>query len=437
MKHFFLALAAVFSLVFFSTTFAQTSSRDALGVRVFTNPEGLSAADWYRDQCKGQEKAFAKCGAPTPIVVDGYDGVRDGNTVYVNAANKGADNKIYTNIYLLAVADAASAGGSAVFNQVLANWKFPTATPKLSLDDAAKLRRDVRRHSQIVSLRRFLDNYKTTKRCSFTRTQLCNDNTQCSQGQTCGNFLPTLASGTYIPKVSFSTWPSWQETLGQTLGGTLPTDSGRPYLLPDPTDATKQSWQWKHFIGCGNPYDPETCWDAKNATMACPLQAYAFAYRYSEQNNTYTLTTTYESSNFPESWQGEVHDPLSWAGTLCTTIAGDSPDADRDFDGVPDRVDNCPEDPNPILQGQIKQTDSDNDGKGDICDFFIRRIYNQTTQITTETRLFCPLDDRNDIDQDGICGNIDTCPFNANFGRDSDGDGVDDVCDSDSLSPVL
>ncbi len=422
----FLSITLLASTLFFivSLAVAQVPPRDALGVRVFKNPEGLSAADWYRDQCKGATKAFLKCGTPTPIIVDGYDGVKDGNTVYVNAANKGSDGKIYTNIYLLAVAEGGSTAGSAVFDQILANWKFPTATQKLSSDDAAKLRRDVRRHAQLTSLRRFLDSYKSAKRCSFTRTQLCSDTNPCSQGQTCGNYLPTLASGTYIPKVSFSTWPSWQQTLGQALGSTLPTDSGRPYLLPDPNDASKLSWQWKHFIGCGNPYDPDTCWDARKATMACPLQAYAFAYRYSEQNQNpaYTLTTTYESATIPDSWRGEIHDPRSWAGSLCTAIAGDTLDADRDADGVKDRFDNCPEDPNPILQGQTKQTDSDNDGKGDACDWVMRKINGQ------DAKIFCPLDDRNDIDKDGICGNVDTCPFVVDTGRLVNG--IDEACSS-------
>ncbi|MDO8581809.1 MAG: thrombospondin type 3 repeat-containing protein [bacterium] len=399
-----------------SLVVAEVPARDALGIRVFKNPDGLSAADWYRDQCKGATKAFLKCGTPTPIVVDGYDGIRDGNTVYVNAANKvinGTTTSNYTNIYLLAVAEGASTGGSAVFDQILANWKFPTTTPKLSDDDAAKLRRDVRRHGELTSLKRFIDSYKATKRCSFTRTQLCSDDTQCSQGEKCGNYLPKLASGTYIPKVSFSTWPSWQQTLGQALGSTLPTDSGRPELLPDPSDPTKKTWQWKHFIGCEAPYDPETCWDARKATMACPLEAYVFAYRYSELNGdpTYTLTTTYEGqSHIPDAWTREIHNPRDWAGTLCTTLPSDST-ADPDGDSIPARSDNCPTTYNK------DQLDSDRDGVGDLCDL-------------------CPRDDKNDADHDGKCANEDSCPSVFNNGRDVNDNGIYDECDTNILYPV-
>ncbi len=35
---------------------------------------------------------------------------------------------------------------------------------------------------------------------------------------------------------------------------------------------------------------------------------------------------------------------------------------DRDGDGIPDDIDNCPDTPNP------DQTDSDGDGIGDVCD---------------------------------------------------------------------
>jgi hypothetical protein len=42
----------------------------------------------------------------------------------------------------------------------------------------------------------------------------------------------------------------------------------------------------------------------------------------------------------------------------------------------------------------------------------------------------CPLDNLNDLDSDGICGNIDNCPEEANPGQDDlDGDDRGDVCD--------
>jgi hypothetical protein len=71
---------------------------------------------------------------------------------------------------------------------------------------------------------------------------------------------------------------------------------------------------------------------------------------------------------------------------------------DRDLDGVPDSIDNCPTDSNP------SQADLDGDGDGDDCDA--------------------------DIDGDGDPNGQDNCPEDANPGQEnSDGDDLGDVCD--------
>jgi hypothetical protein len=67
--------------------------------------------------------------------------------------------------------------------------------------------------------------------------------------------------------------------------------------------------------------------------------------------------------------------------------------SDQDSDCIADSIDNCPSNFNP------NQADADADGLGDICDI-------------------CPNDPYNDLDADGICGDIDP---------DDDGDGMPDV----------
>jgi hypothetical protein len=75
-----------------------------------------------------------------------------------------------------------------------------------------------------------------------------------------------------------------------------------------------------------------------------------------------------------------------------------------DGDGVPDSVDNCPNDAN------AEQADKDGDKIGDVCD---------------------PQDDT-DTDNDGKRDEIDNCLDQANPGQaDEDGDGIGDLCDSD------
>ncbi|MCW5801311.1 MAG: thrombospondin type 3 repeat-containing protein [Deltaproteobacteria bacterium] len=74
---------------------------------------------------------------------------------------------------------------------------------------------------------------------------------------------------------------------------------------------------------------------------------------------------------------------------------------DRDSDGVPDNLDNCPDLSNP------DQVDTDGDGQGDACD--------------------------TDDDNDGVADGSDNCPLVPNPDQtDTDGDGVGDACDNDA-----
>ncbi len=110
--------------------------------------------------------------------------------------------------------------------------------------------------------------------------------------------------------------------------------------------------------------------------------------------------------------------------------AGDVCDTDDDNDGVPDADDNCPTIPNPPIPGiagqpacddldddgvsdkedncigefNPRQTDSDGDGEGDVCEV--------------------------DTDKDGVNNDSDNCPTTLNSNQaNADGDAFGDACD--------
>lgn len=74
-------LIFTFGLLLYSlrVSLATSSSPDAIAIRVLPNPKHFSAARWYREQ------KFT--GSPQSLIVDGFEAIRDGRTVYVNAAN--------------------------------------------------------------------------------------------------------------------------------------------------------------------------------------------------------------------------------------------------------------------------------------------------------------------------------------------------------------
>ncbi|MFH0856896.1 MAG: hypothetical protein V1860_03295, partial [bacterium] len=223
--------------------------KNAVAVRIMPNTEHLPAAIWYGRQ------GFK--GSPSPLKVDGYDGIKDGNTIYVNVINitrpeienfeydadsGAAKPNFYTNIYGIFLNDTADNDAKNIFSQIIKNWKFNTniniktlnGKNQSEIDEIKeKLRRDTRRLADMAYMQWVLEQYvKTYKK------------------------YPELKAGTYISGETLSAWQSWEDGLGQELGINIPKDpinSFYPYeKCPNENSACY----------CNN-YNPDTCWDEK------------------------------------------------------------------------------------------------------------------------------------------------------------------------------
>ncbi|MDP2709552.1 MAG: fibrinogen-like YCDxxxxGGGW domain-containing protein [bacterium] len=260
----------------FSPSVFSSSSPDAIATRVIPNPDHLSPMRWYQDNVKNQ-------GSPQQLLVDGYEAVRDGRTVYVNAANLDLDkNKFYTNIYLLSYSQGQEQATEDIFGQLLKHWKF-----NINLSAGKTISGGIARCSKDNSSPKLIcqtDSDCAGKGyCNSAKAQVVRDTHRMSrlnevdelieQYKNKNGFYPVLAAGSYVANAAMSVWPSWQETLGAALGKNLPLD---------PINDLKP---------CGG-YNEITCWNEADKRFAYAdqidnekLSDNNFVYLYKSKND--------------------------------------------------------------------------------------------------------------------------------------------------------
>lgn len=230
------------SLILANKVFANSS--DAIAIRIVPNPDNFSVLTWYNNN------GFV--GSPQSLMIDGYEAIRNGNSVYLNTANI-KDNSLYTNIVIVSNTLDSDNSTTDIFGQVIKNLKFNTnildkGTCRLSGDSClynsdcavndycnsqkAKVIRDVKRLEHLQEIKNKLENYKKNN-----------------------GFYPKLENGSYISGFSLSVWPSWRQKLVSDIGFDLPIDP-------------------INKLGKCSGFDELTCWDEKNHVFAKDLSSY-------------------------------------------------------------------------------------------------------------------------------------------------------------------
>lgn len=289
-------------------------SNDAIAVRIIPNPEHLSIARWY------QMKGFT--GAPQALLVDGYEAIRDGRTVYVNAANiKGKE--IFTNVYLISYNQDPSIKTIDILGQIVKNWKFntdlkeivsPSPRCEISLVTCEK-------DSDCPSSQFCLANDSSNTSLSMSHTcQLkteknCLIDADCPQNFFCNSvkakiirdikriskteeikqalksykdqngYYPRLESGSYLSGQSVSVWPSWGESFLSEIS-----------LSKNFVDPIND-------LGYCSGFESKTCWnkDTKrfysnlDGTLVLPPSSFAFIYKTDTKGLNYNLCSTMET----------------------------------------------------------------------------------------------------------------------------------------------
>jgi hypothetical protein len=179
-------------------------SGDAIALRVYTNPELLSARDWYYRYAPNVGKTN-----PTEISLgcftdsfynreSCYYGVQNGNTMYISAGDLDG-SQLYNYIYVLAYSLESNSVTTDIFSQILNHVSFNN-----NISNANKkwtIKRDIKRLNDVVSIKDLLVKYFQSK-----------------------GSLPEIFGGSYIKNIVVSSWPSWQSELSTILGSKLPVD---------------------------------------------------------------------------------------------------------------------------------------------------------------------------------------------------------------------
>lgn len=221
------------------------TSHDVIGLLIFKNDQLLSPYDWFIQRFPLQTGASS-------TTINGYPAVKTGTTTYVGVTNNTGSSLQGLMFVIDYNSNNASATTKTIYDQLITNLIFNV---NANSTVRQQIINDTKRGQDLASIGLSLEAYK----------------------QLHGTY-PTLTSGTYLNGYSTSVWPSWQQTFGQTINKSLPTDPTNALGAPTGT-----------ICSAASNYDPKTCWSEPLHQFQCPADSHIYAYTVSADGLHYSL----------------------------------------------------------------------------------------------------------------------------------------------------
>lgn len=232
----------------------DADSTDAIGMLIYDNPDFLSPYDWY------SQRFPSKPGGAT-TTVGGYPAVRTGSTTYIGITDLQGSKLVGRMIVMDYNSNVAEGATKAIYLQLLDGIEFNANLPDATVK--GQVQRDTKRLQDLANIGILVETYKQAH-----------------------SAYPALDSGSYIPGLSTSKWPSWQSTLGNAVGNSVPLDPLNTFPARcDQTEnkaCTKDS-QCSAGQKCGagfcTVYEAATCWSEPQKKFSCPVGSSVYLYQ--------------------------------------------------------------------------------------------------------------------------------------------------------------
>jgi len=302
---------------------------DGIGIRVATNPLHLTPAAWYAS------RGFT--GNPERTTVDGYEAVKDGTTWYIGAVNTAdaTGAPVYSQMYIISHNPDAKPETVNIVNQLVANFTLnaniqsgATNACEYAVAGSSHSVGELYRGSDGKLVRCTADwecvakdpnllcaSFKAKEQRDSKRIvdfQFMSDSLETAKGRT-GSY-PKLQSGSFVPTLATSRWPSWSQQLQSEVGVSFPTDPVNRFLTcgvcSDTGSPCQDASECGQGASCNAPatdsgVEPATCWNASAARYSCPRlnpsvpesTSRLYQYRAVNGGGRYELSTELEGAN--------------------------------------------------------------------------------------------------------------------------------------------